>query len=159
IAIIGVLIGMLLPAVQKVRETSARAMCMNNNKQLGLAVHDFAGTYGVVPPAWYWNGANYPQYAMFQNVTFGYEAGPSTTGSISGALQYFLFPYIEQNNLYQLSAGQSSNVRPYVGKTFICPSDGTTWAGAPGSSATGPHLNYFGYAQCNYFGNVWVFNP
>src|SRR5262249_8369015 len=149
IAIIGVLIGMLLPAVQKVRETAARAMCMNNNKQLVLAVHNFADTYDVVPPAWYWNGANYSQFANypnFQNWTFGYEGGASVTGSISGSLQYFLLPYIEQNNVYQLSAGQSINVLTSVVKTFICPSDGTTWAGVPGSYATGPHLNYFGNA-------------
>jgi len=94
IAIIAILIGLLLPAVQKVREAAARMECSNNLKQMGLAVHNFESSYGNVP--------------------FGYmghvpDAGADTTNQHIGMLSLIL-PYIEQENLYKQMVAQAIQV-------------------------------------------------
>jgi prepilin-type N-terminal cleavage/methylation domain-containing protein/prepilin-type processing-associated H-X9-DG protein len=93
IAITGVLMGLLIPAVQKVREAAARMSCTNNLKQIALGAHNYASGNGMFPP-----GLNvspnsrcpYPQYIL----PTPYQ-GPYT-----GALAYLL-PYLEQENVYR----------------------------------------------------------
>jgi prepilin-type N-terminal cleavage/methylation domain-containing protein len=82
IAIIAILIGLLLPAVQKVREAASRAQCQNNLKQIGLATHNFHDTYRFLVPAWLGDNAYDPD------------------GWASWAV--LLLPYIEQDNIYKL---------------------------------------------------------
>jgi prepilin-type N-terminal cleavage/methylation domain-containing protein/prepilin-type processing-associated H-X9-DG protein len=117
IAIIAILIGLLLPAVQKIREAASRMKCSNNLKQIGLAIHNYESTYSVLPTA----GA---QSAAFGMTGYSFE----TMG-----WQYQILPFIEQDNLFRV--GQRSG--PYnwdamLGKSMVevpvniynCPSRG-----------------------------------
>jgi prepilin-type N-terminal cleavage/methylation domain-containing protein len=86
IAIIAVLIGLLLPAVQKVREAAARAKCQNNLKQIGLALHNHENALGYFPTA----GSN------------SNNNGPdSPDGFVRSGWAFQILPYIEQDNVYR----------------------------------------------------------
>jgi prepilin-type N-terminal cleavage/methylation domain-containing protein len=112
IAILAILIGLLLPAVQKVREAAARTQCNNNLKQISLATHNFENTYGKVPPAWWWPPNSY-------GGGWSGWVGPTNVAGTTGSLQYFILPFLEQSNLYQLSNGISKNVKTTVVKNFL----------------------------------------
>src|SRR5262245_11574108 len=129
IAIIAILIGLLLPAVQKVREAAARMKCQNNLKQIGLAWHNHHDAMGYFPTsgARWWDDATGPIPARAQ---------PSTPGSVDlntqmAGWQFQILPYIEQNNLYQMSPRGNNNgtannavIEGTVIQTYVCPTRG-----------------------------------
>jgi prepilin-type N-terminal cleavage/methylation domain-containing protein/prepilin-type processing-associated H-X9-DG protein len=104
IAIIAILIGLLLPAVQKVRESANRLTCQNNLKQIGLAIHNYHDSFNQLPPGWDFT---------------------TSWGTLA-----HLLPYIEQDNVFRMidftkSIDDPANaaVLPINIKTFLCPSD------------------------------------
>lgn len=107
IAIIAILIGLLLPAVQKVREAAARMTCANNLKQIGLAWHNHHDAVGRFPTA----GDDGPTNCCSPDT--GYFDRYSWT--------YHILPYLEQDNIYKLGQTNRSALESALVKTYYCP--------------------------------------
>jgi prepilin-type N-terminal cleavage/methylation domain-containing protein/prepilin-type processing-associated H-X9-DG protein len=115
IAIIAILIGLLLPAVQRVREAAQRAKCKNNLKQIGLAMHNYHGVVGHFPAGYLATNPG-PNLADDRGSGWGWAA--------------ILLPYVEQDNLYrQIQIGTDitdpvhQSVRTTSLSVYLCPSD------------------------------------
>jgi prepilin-type N-terminal cleavage/methylation domain-containing protein len=134
IAIIAVLIGLLLPAVQKVREAANRTQSSNNLHQLIVAVHDYQGSYGALP--------SYFNYQIQQNGTYG-------------PVHFEILPYVEQTNVYNASYSRPWGwypVQMYYGpnvsgiiKSYVDPGDPTFTPGSTGGAPTSYLINYQGF--------------
>jgi prepilin-type N-terminal cleavage/methylation domain-containing protein/prepilin-type processing-associated H-X9-DG protein len=134
IAIIAILIGLLLPAVQKIREAANRMSCTNHMKQLGLACHNFHDTTGVVPPSRTASGG-FPALSVPANAYNGWAA--------------WLLPYIEQDNVsriynHQLHFGHNNNRQAIMTqiKIFYCPS-------TPQRNRVAPTFSHGGFTISN----------
>jgi prepilin-type N-terminal cleavage/methylation domain-containing protein len=140
IAIIAILIGLLLPAVQKVREAANRTRCMNNLKQIGLALTSYHTNLSAFPPG-YLDQAPWPQA----------DVGPGW-GWASFLLDYVEQPAVRGQISYGLNVGDPANAVPraYFLKIFFCPSDrlvGTFTATDGGSNSW--VLAHGSYVACN----------
>jgi len=146
IAIIAILIGLLLPAVQKVREAAARMKCSNNLKQIGIGLHNYHSAQGKFPPMGRYTPANGSRPEERSNLWIS------------------LLPHIEQDNVYRLSPGPSPRA-PSIDdggqapfslaskeiKFYLCPSDSSN---QPSSTWTN------GWVVSNYVANHDAFhNP
>ena len=144
IAIIGILVGLLLPAVQAARAAARRMQCSNNVKQIVLAGHNHESAYKALP-AWVqakgaMTGASGIRPALF------------------GSGHFLLLPYIEQNNIYQLANGISFEVRTQRIPAFACPDDITlSAAGFTGRALTNntPRTSFNGIP---YGGTTYALN-
>jgi prepilin-type N-terminal cleavage/methylation domain-containing protein/prepilin-type processing-associated H-X9-DG protein len=127
IAIIAILIGLLLPAVQKVREAAARAKCENNLKQIGLAMHMYHDAYSWFPASF---SKNPPQ----QQNSWGWLTS--------------LLPFVEQQSLYTnldtpaVALNENAYTQGFVPPIFLCPSDPAS------TQLTNPYFS--GYGRTNY---------
>jgi prepilin-type N-terminal cleavage/methylation domain-containing protein/prepilin-type processing-associated H-X9-DG protein len=150
IAIIGILIGLLLPAVQKIRESASRLKCSNNLKQLALACHNYHDVHSLFPPG----GLVLPNGPGWANMDW--------RGN-KGTWLVFSLPYIEQDNLYNqipnlsvphfdsIGTAEAAGVLPKALELFRCPSDGTL-SGYPVS-------NYDGSLGPNCLDDKCGYNP
>jgi len=157
IAIIAILIGLLLPAVQKVREAAARMKCSNNLKQLGLSLHNYHDQNGRFPaPRCFWTT---PGAALGVQIdsssSIAWAIFPPNDNSIM-SWPFRLMPFMEQNNAqnqvfgWSTSAAFDANVGNWVGATklpmMICPS-------APGADGQDPKLKSYMSSYVGVTGN------
>lgn len=160
IAIIGILVALLLPAIQAAREAARRAQCVNNLKQIGIALLNCENTHGKMPQsAGYFPGVDKAQVSDPPPADQLSKAPPASLGSI----QYFLLPFLEEEALYMSPSIGGAPAVPYKGWTmqaffnqivvpppsvYICPSETT----APNSVVTMP--DHKGWGGGNYVANV-----
>ena len=161
IAIIGILIALLLPAVQKVREAANRAKCSSNLRQLGIAAQSCHDAFNRLPPAMSW----------FTNTGADPTAGNTGSSGGYGTPFFHILPFIEGDTLYKYATttingsqiyhpfypGTSTFPSAYTKavKVYLCPSDpsvgndGITDLGNPGWAGTGYAFNAQVFAKCD----------
>jgi prepilin-type processing-associated H-X9-DG protein len=151
IGIIAVLIALLVPAVQRARETAARTQCVNNLKQIGLALQNYHSIYHSFPP--------------------GYDSGFDEEGNDTGpgwGWAAFILPHLEQQGVFnairfeqEIEAPANGSVRVQQMQTYLCPSDSVpaTWTTMKYDPIGNPIAPICEVASANYIGVFGVSEP
>jgi len=161
IAIIAILVALTLPAVQQIRETARRIRCLNNLKQMGLALHNYHSIHRTFPPGF---------VSTLEDPNWSYETGntrsfPDERGP---GWSFFaqLLPYLDQKNLHDrinydlpITAAENAEARRTSVETFLCPSDTSgrliqvTTCGSPPTETNTP-TPLTDAAVCSYVGSL-----
>ena len=138
IAIIGVLIALLLPAIQQAREAARRSQCRSNLKQMGLALQSYHDANGRFPPQKVWGGGN-------SYINSGHTCNPTSDNYCGPGFSFFvhLLPLIDQTQVYDMinfdtswNRSEQNTARSVNIATFLCPSDASSLAFRNGNYAT-----------------------
>jgi prepilin-type N-terminal cleavage/methylation domain-containing protein/prepilin-type processing-associated H-X9-DG protein len=156
IAVIGVLIALLLPAVQAAREAARRTQCANHLRQIGVALHNFAEAHGALPPGCLVTTGTYPAWDPWT------EALATARGKRGTSWMLAILPFVEERGLYnrwdfcRSVVGNAATSRTEIG-TFYCPSRRRGLR--PGDAARLPATSWSGggtdYGGCLGAGNGW----
>ena len=144
IAIIGILVALLLPAIQAARESARRSQCVNNLKNIGLAVLTHVDTRKVFPTG----GTKYLQngFLLEQNIENGKPLGPDRQGL---GWAYQILPYMEETAVYQIT--KTIDLQEVIIPLYVCPSrrqGRTAWSSA--FSAVMSFIDYAGAVPCTF---------
>ncbi len=165
IAIIAILIGLLLPAVQKVREAAARMTCQNHLKQIGLAIHNHNDSTGYIPSG----GQHWSMAPTYGTPIIGTAPDPSApAGPPADVMEqragwlFQILPFVEQTAIYNgggqtTLGGQMSQARAAVIKIYFCPSRRAPTAWTQGSSWYIPQSGFpftGTHGQTDYAGSI-----
>ncbi len=150
IAIIGILVGLLLPAVQKVREAASRSQCLNNLKQMGLAIHGYHDVNGKLPPG----------QSPWTNSMTGLDVWNVTPFEGCWSFMVYILPFLEKESIYKKAKAYGVNaatayswdnpVASQMMKIYNCPADARGVLSCP-SVAAGTSIDQ---SLTGYLGNA-----
>ncbi|PHS05456.1 MAG: prepilin-type cleavage/methylation domain-containing protein [Blastopirellula sp.] len=153
IAIIGILIALLLPAVQQAREAARRMQCTNNFKQLGIALHNYHDTIGSFPPGWMRPAGNNRESFAWSALILPQLEQPAMYEELQVSKRQFVETLEDIPGLTNYNAAEFKKLGETPLKAFMCPSD--SGYNGDGQSHNNRHFNGGTGNNANSWGNSW----